>query len=213
MKQSMVSYPTPGKADNVLALLAVAIADRPQAVARLLRKHGYAVGRMLTGKALVDQILHAITHAGPRFHHALAQLLAEIHAPDKNETQEDSFDLGALLSPAGGGQNTGNGGITVGADPVSAIAGAVGSVANLFGNKQRQQLAQQQARSQTLQTMLAYKAQQEAQAVGQVEAQQQQARLQARRETTLKIAGGVAVAGLAGWFLLKPVKGRRAATS
>ncbi len=83
---------------------------------------------------------------------------------------------------------------------VQAIAGAVGSVANLFGAKQQSKLAQQQANAQTLQMMLAYKAQKEAQVASHTAAQQ----ARAGNEKLIKMAGGAAALGLVGWMLLKP---------
>ncbi len=146
---------------SVLDLVAVFIVDHQQQVRRLLASYGIQVAPSSNGKQLTHQVLWAIETKGKSFHRALAKELYQ-HMGRPTST-EDSFNVGAMLS----GQGTStpereNSGITIGADPVSAIAGAVGSIASLFGNKQKKKLLKMQANSHTLQTMLAYKAQQSA---------------------------------------------------
>lgn len=198
----------------LLDLLALYIADEPDRVARLLNEFGYTLSKNLTGKELTNKVFLAIEKQGRPFHLALARLLStKIKPTPANEAdQEDGFDLGPLLSgAAGAGTSSGTsagGGITVGADPVSAIAGAVGSIANLFGNKQRQKILKDQARSQTLQTMLAYKAQKEAETASRQAAQVSRA----KQEQLIKLVGGIAVVGVVGWLLLRQLAKQKRST-
>ncbi|MDN5201231.1 hypothetical protein QQ008_07655 [Fulvivirgaceae bacterium BMA10] len=186
---------------SLLDLLAIYIADHPGMTRQLLLKYDIPISKNSNGKDLTNKVFIAIEKAGKHFHNELAKRL---YAKIKPKEQEDSFDFRSLQ---GGGTSGGNGGVTIGADPVSAIAGAVGSIANLFGNKQRKKIMKDQARSQTLQTMLAYKAQKEAQV-----AYKQAAKVsQVNKEKLLKMVGGTAVIGIAGWFFLKQLGKQRPA--
>ena len=193
---------------SLLDLLAVYIADHPGRVRQLLSKFNIPVTKNSNGKDLTNKVFLAIEKGGKPFHIELAKLL---YAKVKPVEQEDSFDFGALLGGAAGGGASGvgggGGGVTIGADPVSAIAGAVGSIANLFGNKQRKKMMKDQARSQTLQTMLAYKAQREAQAAS----KEAVVVSQVNKEKLLKMVGGAAAIGIAGWFFLKQLGKRKPA--
>lgn len=189
---------------SLLDLLALYIADEPDRVARLLAEFGFPSSKNLTGKELTNKVFLAIEKQGRPFHLALARLLStKVKPASTNEAdQEDGFDLGPLLSGAAGAGTTSGAsgsGITVGADPVSAIAGAVGSIANLFGNKQRQKILKDQARSQTLQTMLAYKAQKEAEI-----ASKEAARVKkVKQEQLIKLGGAIIIVGVVGWIIVK----------
>ena len=147
---------------NLLDLLGKHIATRGPEIEALLVSYGSKLPKGIQGKGLLTAVFEAIEAQDEKFHRALAALLY-----GSREEGEDHFNMGNLLgqgaSAAASEVPTSGGGITVGSDPVSAIAGAIGSVANIFGNHQNRKTLKMQAQSKTLQSMLAYKTQKEQQ--------------------------------------------------
>ena len=176
------------KMKTIFDLLGVAIANDPLAIKSLLQKFGITTAEKPSAKELTDKVMAAIEKGNQKFAVALAKLLAGQVIPE-------GFDHFAGL----GGGDMGGGGITVGSDPISAIAGAIGSVANLFGNAQKKKLMKQQASSQTMSTLLAYKAQKEKEVADAAAASQ----AQAKQMAMIKTIGLLAIATLVGWFFLR----------
>lgn len=159
---------------RLLDLLARYIVDHPARIINLLNTYGIKTKKSSNGKVITNHVFIAIEKKGKSFHRDLARLLEQ---KALEETQEDSF--------------------------AAALAGTIGSVANLFGEKGRRKTAQVQARSQTLQTMLAYKAQKEQQEAAIEMAREAATRSQANQERLLKMAGTTVAIAIAGWFFLK----------
>lgn len=178
------------EANIALGLLGVVIADHPEKMRKLLRQFGIETRDKPTAKELTAKVLYGIEKRGEKFNLALAKIIAgKLPKPDNY----DSFNTGDAAGAVDGAN------ITVGSDPVSAIAGAIGSIASIFGNIQRKKQMKQEASSKTLSTMLAYKAQQE-QIVADKAAQQ---RTEANKMAWLKGVGILVTVGLVGWVLVK----------
>ncbi|MBL6444673.1 hypothetical protein JMN32_00025 [Fulvivirga sp. 29W222] len=177
--------------ETVFSLLGIVLANEPLQVKGLLKKYGYMVSEPANYKSLTDAVIAAMASNNKAFAYDLARLIARQVVPD-------GFDGFDNFGTAGGG------GVTVGTDPISAIAGAIGSVANLFGNAQQKKMMKKQAGAQTMNTLFAYKAQQEQQAA----AMQAEARRHANQMATLKVIGLVATGLLFGWYFLRTMKPR-----
>jgi len=186
---------------NLLALLGQHIATRPSEIKNLLKRYQVSISKNSDGQALMNHLFLAIETQGKSFHHALAQLLHK-----KWEPKEDAFNMGALLGKGGAAAASAapaqNSGITVGSDPVSAIAGAIGSVANIFGNHQNRKTLKMQARSKTLQSMMNYKTQKEQQ----VASKAASVNAQLTQEKTIKMAGIAAAIGILGWLMIRQTR-------
>lgn len=178
------------EAKITLGLLGVVIADHPEKVRKLLRDFGIETREKPTSRELTAKVLYGIEKKGEKFKLELAKVIAgKLPKPD-NYDSFSAEDAAGMMDGAN---------VTVGSDPVSAIAGAISTIGSLFGNAQKKKLMKQQASSQTLSTMLAYKAQQE-----QIAAQQAaQAKAHASKMAWLKGVGILVVVGLVGWGLVK----------
>lgn len=169
----------PDKAKQVLAYLSILIAERPESIKDLLKAHDVDLAAGWNDKELIDQVLYEVELNDPAFRTDLAQLINHYFQPSSS----DAF--------------TGGGGFPV--DPISAIAGALGSIGNVFSKAQQNKLFKQEARAQTYSNLLAY------QSMKRQLAAEQQAREQSHKTKTglLQIAGVIVVAGIGLWFLLK----------
>lgn len=185
------------KSENqALHKLGRAIIEQPKALQKLLQSYGYRISLHDTEDAIIEDVISIIAGESSAFHLALSTLITKDH--------EDQFNLGEVL-----GKPSGQGGVTIGADPVSAVAGAIGSIANLVGSAKQHKLAQRQASAQTLNAMLAYQSQQAA-----LQQQRQQQMLQAKvqqnkatqQKQLLKILGAVVVIGMVAIFLMRDHK-------
>ncbi|UII32185.1 hypothetical protein LVD17_28270 [Fulvivirga ulvae] len=175
--------------ETVFSLLGIALANEPLQLKGLLKKYGFTVREPSTYQTLTDAVIAAMAKNNKAFAFDLARLIARQVVPEG----VDGFDS---FGAAGGG------GVTVGTDPISAIAGAIGSVANLFGNAQQKKMMKKQAGAQTMNTLFAFKAQQEQQAA----AMQAEARRHANQMATIKVIGFVAAGLLFGWYFLRTMK-------
>ncbi|MCB9448685.1 MAG: hypothetical protein H6585_10110 [Flavobacteriales bacterium] len=180
-----VTFSTKDK--TTLALIGVLIAESPEKVKRFLNAYGIQTSEKPKPDELSNKILYAIGKNSKQFNYELARLITRQVIPIDGQ---DSFDFSAFNGDEGGGPN-----VTVGVDPVSAIAGAVGSIASLFGNAQKKKMAKDQARSMTLQSLFAYKQQQE-----QAKASAQQGN---RQMMLVKVIGGMALLALLGWLVFR----------
>lgn len=164
---------------QVLAYLSILIAERPESIQGLLKAHDIDLAAGWNDKELIDQVLHEIELNDLAFRTDLAQLIN--HYFQSNSS--DAF--------------TGSGGIPV--DPISAVAGALGSIGNIFSQAQQNKLYKKEARAQTYSNLLAY------QSMKRQLAAEQQAREQSHKTKTVsfQIAGVILVAGIGLWFLIK----------
>jgi len=148
---------------KALNLIGEAIASKPKKIRKILEKHKIKYPDKKSEKKTISAVLFAIKTKGKLFHKDLARILAE----DKIfSSDEDSFNLQSLLG--GTNETPAGSGITVGADPVSAIAGAVGSIANVVGNSQKKKILEKQARSQMFSSLLSFKQSQRQQSADQL---------------------------------------------
>lgn len=149
-------------------LLGKAIAKKPLEVIHLLNKHRISLRKKDDDKELVNGILQGLQRNDHVFNQELSRLLSSI--------EEDQF--------------------------IGAIAGAVGQVAGAIGSGQQKKSAratanamQEQARAQTLSSILAYKAQQDASRIEELKLRQKvQAKQQGIESKTLVIIIGVVIA-------------------
>ena len=128
--------------------LARIIVLQPELVATLLAESGYTVNS-INRSSLKKQLLHAINYGEQSFLYRLSQLIVK-HISEQQflqpKTLEDSFSGDQLAQQAG--QILGS------ANPVSAIAGAIGAIAQLIGNKQQNQMLNRQLQSEKIQAYL-----------------------------------------------------------
>lgn len=183
-------------AKTLLDVLGQHIAKHPKELHLLLIKHGVKTKKGYP-EDLLKAVFYGIENKGKAFHQALAKALYV-----QEVTQEDAFNMDSLMGKGAEAVPAQNSGITVGSDPVSAIAGAIGSVANIFGNHQNRKTLKMQARSKTLQSMLAYKTQQEQQTAAKQAANQ----TQHNQEKLFKMAGIAAALGVIGWLAIRQTK-------
>ena len=127
-------------------LIGKAVADHRPELLQLLFRWGWQFKADEPAKHLVGAVLETLQSDDGRFHAEFSRMLAA----ESNFTGDK---------------------IAIGADPVSAIAGAVGAVANLAGTAVNRKMVKKAARTATLNAML--------QADSQVSAQTQ---VQPRRE-------------------------------
>lgn len=110
------------------------------AVMHLLRYYRLPIPPQASDAALIEQLLKGVSLRGPEFHWDLAEMV-EAYYPTEDSYLGKGGSKSLPASPALPG-------IQVGADPVSAIAGAIGSVANVVSfaqqRKNNDKLAQQQ---------------------------------------------------------------------
>ncbi len=180
-----------------LQLIGMAVIDRPGELGQLLKKHGFSEQGTESGKRLAAKLLNAVLYGDGTFHKELAATLAVQAFQDE---AFDNFDFNKIL----GGTTIGGGGGTP-MDPVSAIAAAVGSVANVVNGAQQKKALQQQARAQTFTGMLGYRAQQE-----QLALQARDKELDRQSRITMAKTVGTIVFGLiVVWFMFGHLKGQQ----
>ena len=114
------------------------LVKKPREVQSLLQEHGSGLSSNPSEAQLAKALMDGISSGNTQFHFWLSKLLIGDY---------DSF-------------NPGN--VNVGTDPVSAIAGALGSIANVIGNAQQKKQRKQDAQNEMLRNILAYKAAQAA---------------------------------------------------
>ncbi len=119
----------------VLKLLGTLIAHSPKLLVALLLDFRVDVPEEATSSELTELTMIQIERNDAAFNRKLAKLMLK-----EVTGTEDAFD--------------GGGGVTVGADPVSAIAGAVGSIFNvaggLIGKKERKKAARRESMRSTM---------------------------------------------------------------
>ena len=134
-------------ANLAFGLLGVLIETQPEAVAILLQQHNIVVSQQAGPKELSNKLLYLIEHSNASTRWQIAKAVANILPQQEFENFNQSNAEGPNL--------------TVGADPVSAIAGAIGSIANVVNHAQNKKQLQRQASANTLNALFAYRASQQ----------------------------------------------------
>lgn len=138
------------KANALLQIMGVVIADKPDAVKNLLGEYGVDVSKEADDHEYTDKLLTAISEGGREFHQDLAELILD----STLDSSYDNFDFKSLLGGKGGDasgdQGSGGGGIMGG---ITNIIGGIGNAVNTG-------LQKRQASSQTLQGVIDYRKQQ-----------------------------------------------------
>ena len=119
---------------DVLGLIISLVGSNPQRLHQLLNDFGFTLTRPYTKSQLLKVVSKAIASTGPMFHLKLSELISA--------TTKGPYDFAGPL-------------------PISAVAGAIGSIGNLLGQKGQNKRAKIEANSQTIQSLLQYKMLQE----------------------------------------------------
>jgi len=149
----------PQQAEITLHMLGLFIAKNPNLIKKLLSDYGVKISTKPGAKELSDKIIKAIGDGNNQFNKDLTKLIIEELVKSDHYS---NFDFKSLLSGKGGAENGDDSGRKAGGGIFSNVLGAVGKLTNLIGKGKDRKLAEQQMRSQTMQGMLAYKAQQDA---------------------------------------------------
>lgn len=178
-----------GKA--IFRLLGIVVADQPDKLKTLLFKYGVNIESNPSQSELTEAVIYAISKNDKQFNIDLAKIFAGQIIPDENDT----FNTGDLAGAAQGTK------VTVGADPVSAIAGAIGSIFSFAGSLSNRKNLKNQARQQSMQSMMLFQSQKD-QAASKVQSDSNKAKV-------IKIVGILAVVALlGGLFIWKMNKGK-----
>lgn len=169
----------PDDVNSLLALVGVLVSEFPEDVADLLEAHELAVTEQWDEKMLIQQLIDAIELDDQAFQNDLARL---IHLRLKAE-RFDGF----------------NGSMPVPTDPISAIAGALGNISNIFTQAQKNRYYKQEAQSQAFSNVLAYQSMKRQMVADQLAKQQSHK----SKVMLLQIAGGIVVIGLGILLILK----------
>lgn len=176
------------KSRITLDLLGLVIVNQPLEVIELLSKYGSSINRQSSDQEIVGAVLTMLKEENRQFNYDLAALLVQAAATTGESLEENNY---APFS--------GDAGVNIGLDPVSAVAGAVGSIANLLGHSRQKKLIQQQAQAQTLSKIIAYKTQQH-----ELQAKQKKKAFSIINNVNmLKIAGVLTLSALLLWWLFK----------
>jgi hypothetical protein len=122
----------------IFRLVGMAIADQPEKLKMLLAKYGVDVPEKPKGSELTDATIYSMGENNPKFNHELAMILVSQIIPDNY----DSFKGKDLL----GGAMSGN--------PVSSIAGAIGSIFDFAGGLTNRKAKKDQARRESMMSIM-----------------------------------------------------------
>lgn len=119
--------------DVVLSEVHKILDKSPEVLIETLNSSGQAVSKNLSKKDLVHLTVENL-YENPKFRENISALIIAGNETNYNNADGAVMDkLKALFSKGGGGADAGSGDgsapkVTVGADPISAIAGAIGSI-------------------------------------------------------------------------------------
>jgi len=146
--------------DVVLSEVHKILDKSPEVLIETLNSSGQAVSKNVSKKDLVHLTVENL-YENPKFRENISALIIL-----GNETNYNNFDsdgsvmdkLKGLFNKGGGGADAGSGGVnapkvTVGADPISAIAGAIGSIFS-FAQSSKDKKAAKEADKRKLQMSL-----------------------------------------------------------
>jgi hypothetical protein len=145
------------KSKALLQLIGIIIADNPKATRKLLEEYSVEFSESPTDQELTEKLLSAIGECNKEFNNDLARLILDCTL----ESTYDNFDFKSLFNKGGdsgaeeGGESSSGGGGGLWGN----IANAVGKVGGAIGQGVKGRQAKDQATSQTLQGIYAYKAQ------------------------------------------------------
>lgn len=177
----------------IFRLVGIAIADQPKKLKSLLAKYGIDVPEKPKGAELIEAAIYAISQNNEAFNKQLAGLLAKQVVPDES----DSFNTKDLARAAEGAN------VTVGSDPISAIAGAIGSIFSFAGNLSNRKAQKEQARKESMLSIMMMNNQQEQMAAN------QQMQANASKARLIKMVGIIGlIALLGGFFIWQMSKGK-----
>lgn len=152
------------KSQLLLQVIGVVIADKPEAIRDLLNDYSVSFDGEPSETELVDTLLLAIGEYDPDFNGDLASIILDCTL----DSSYDSFDLKSVFkkkdgeakadNSAASGNNAGGGGLWAG------IANAVGGIGNAIGQGIKGKQAKDQATTNTIQGIYAYRTQQAANA-------------------------------------------------
>jgi len=166
------------KQQNLLTLIGVLLARHPTSFADFMRRESPALAEKPTTYEMVSVLTQSLLQGGDGFSNRLARFLSSL-LPNEEATNY------------------------TGSDPLSAVAGAVSSISDIFGQAQRNKQFQMQARQQTMDGVLAYRQYQQ-----QLQQQKQQhLDNQNKRNGIIRLSallGGLSLASLLIWLILKP---------
>ena len=138
--------------EALLQIVGIMIADKPQAVCNLLEDYSIELPENISEAELTEILLDALKENNPEFNSDLASLILDCSL----ESEYDNFDFKSLFKKGAsseGEQEAESGSNTGGL--ISGVAGALGKIGDGIKNK----LNRDQATSQTLQGIYAYKTQ------------------------------------------------------
>ena len=128
----------------IFRLIGIAIADQPKKVQSLLAKYGINVPQKPKGSELTEAVIYAISQNDKSFNKQLAELLI-------NQVVSDGYDSFSPKEFSGAADKPN---VVVGADPVSAISGAIGSIFSLAGSFANRKAQKKQARRESMMSLM-----------------------------------------------------------
>lgn len=144
--------------DVVLSEVHKILDKSPEVLIETLNSSGQAVSKNVSKKDLVHLTVENL-YDNPKFRENISALIIAGNETNYNNADGAVMDkLKGLFSKGGGGADTGSGGgsapkVTVGADPISAIAGAIGSIFS-FAQSGKDRKAAKEADKRKLQLSL-----------------------------------------------------------
>ena len=143
--------------DVVLSEVHKILDKSPEVLIETLNSSGQAVSKNVSKKDLVHLTVENL-YENPKFRENISALIIAGNETNYNNADGAVMDkLKAFFSKGGGGADAGSGGsapkVTVGADPISAIAGAIGSIFS-FAQSGKDRKAAKEADKRKLQMSL-----------------------------------------------------------
>lgn len=142
------------KHQALLEIIAIIIADKHQAVQKLMEDYGIEFSETPDEKEMTEKLISAIGECNRQFNNDLGRLIMDCTL----ESGYDSFDFKSLFNKGGdsGGEESGGTGGGSGGGLLGGISNAIGGIASSIGSGRR---AREEATSKTLQGIYSYKAQ------------------------------------------------------
>jgi fructose-1,6-bisphosphatase/sedoheptulose 1,7-bisphosphatase-like protein len=143
--------------DVVLSEVHKILDKSPEVLIETLNSSGQAVSKNVSKKDLVHLTVENL-YENPKFRENISALIIAGNETNYYNSDGDVMDkLKGLFNKGGGGADAGSGGsapkVTVGADPISAIAGAIGSIFS-FAQSGKDRKAAKEADKRKLQVAL-----------------------------------------------------------
>jgi len=178
------------KDKTALTLIGVLIAESPGKIRKFLSKYGIKTSDQPTSEELTTKVIHALSKNSRKFNNELSTLIEKQIVPADNY---DFFDFSSIHVKDDLYDNY-----------VAAIAGAVGGLAQAFSGIGKGKRAKEQARTESMKTIMAWKAQQER--------TQATAAKGKRQLMMVKVTGGLALLGLISWLVISQMNKQKLKT-